>query len=295
MSDAIDAGQTLTALELDPGEEVCLRLAGGAEKRVRLKHAGAQVVRRGPLPYADREGVILYRMHAQLEVDGCHVHLARSVPSQENFRDPPRACGLRVWLDAVDDIFGFLNEQHGACRPAKRCRLAVWDAAGRICPPLLHPWCPLPPTTLRVDDCYRGEDTWLGPYDGEDAHGGLDINHPAGTPLWTPLRMDEHGLFDRVGVDGANNNRWRGLHHWPDGSTWVLQAHHMTRLLVPEDAPIEAGVHFAEGAGVLSGAHEHSHFVFRVRDRGEEVSLDPWLLFWQMYRDRAATAAGPPI
>jgi len=250
------------------------------------------VVSRGPLPYADREGVGLYRMSCKLEIDGTRLHLARSVPSQENFRDPPHACGLRVWLDAVDDIFTFLEESHGDCRPTKKCRLAVWDATGRVCPPLLHPWCPLPPRSLRVEDCYRGEDTWLGPYDGKEAHGGLDINHPAGTPLWTPLRIDEHELFDRVGVDGANNNRWRGLHHWGDGSTWVLQTHHLTRLLVPEGRPIDAGVHYAEAAGVWNGAHEHSHFVFRVRDRGAEVSLDPWVLFWQMYRDRRATRRG---
>jgi hypothetical protein len=38
---------------------------------------------------------------------------------------------------------------------------------------------------------------------------------------------------------------------------------------------------------VLSGAVDHSHFVFKVHDRGETILLDPWILFWQMYRDRA--------
>lgn len=283
-------GTTLTAVELDPGDEVHLTLPDGATRKVRLRNADAHVVRRGQLPYADFEGVIDYRIRCDLEVEGELVQLVRTIPSQENFRDPPTAFGLHIWLDAVDDLFEFLSHNHGRCRPARKCRLAIWPAGQRICPQLLHPWCPLPAGSLRLDQCYRGEDTWLGPYDGSECHGGLDINHPAGTPIWTPLAIHEHGLFDRVS-EGANNNRWRGLHHWPDGTSWILQVHHVTRLLVPENQPLEAGTHLAEGAGVLSGAHEHSHFVFGIRADGQDILLDPWLLFRQMYRDRAATQA----
>lgn len=201
--------------------------------------------------------------------------------------------GLRVWLDATSEISDFLGE-HGSTKSyfvKKACRLVIWDASARICPPLIHPWCPLPKGGLRVNDCYRGEDTWMGPYDGTECHGGLDINHPAGTPLWTPISIHEHELFHRVGVDSANNNRWRGWHHWPDGKSWFLQSHHIIRLLVSEDQPIEAGVHYAEAAGVLSGAHELSHFILGIRDGEASLMVDPWLIFWQMYRDRALTQA----
>ncbi len=40
--------------------------------------------------------------------------------------------------------------------------------------------------------------------------------------------------------------------------------------------------------GVDVGVAEHSHFGFAVLDHGELIRLDPWILFWQMYRDRAA-------
>jgi hypothetical protein len=85
---------------------------------------------------------------------------------------------------------------------------------------------------------------------------------------------------------GHNNNRWRGIHRWPNGSEWILQAHHMTALTVPEHTPLKKGQQFAYGAGVLSGEVDHTHFVFKVHDEGETVLLDPWILFWQMYRDQ---------
>jgi len=281
---------SLQGIELDVGESV--RLRDGSERKLTLLQAGVQSVTRGLLPYApERKGVVSYRFSCRLEVDGHEVHLTRTVPSQENFRDPPTVAGLHIWLDATGDVADLLGS-HGADNryfPQKACRLALWEAGERICPPLLHPWCPLPRNTLRVEDCYRGEDVWMGPYDGCECHGGLDINHPAGTPLWTPLSIHEHGNFDRVGVNGANNNRWRGWHHWPDGSSWFLQSHHHIRLLVEEGVPLEAGTHYAEGAGVLSGCHEHTHFTFGIRRDNREVLLDPWLLFRQMYKDRAQT------
>jgi hypothetical protein len=59
----------------------------------------------------------------------------------------------------------------------------------------------------------------------------------------------------------------------------------MTELTVPEHTPLAKGVQFAKGAGVCSGAVDHSHFVFKVRENNEAVLLDPWILFRQMYKD----------
>ncbi|RMD76625.1 MAG: hypothetical protein D6820_12375 [Lentisphaerae bacterium] len=214
------------------------------------------------------------------------MYLEREIATQNSFYEPWEFFGIRLWFDAVADIFTFLNETHGECRPRKQARFAVQDARLRICPVRLHPWCPLPPEGLRIEDCYNGEDCWLGAYFGASAHGGLDINHPAGTPIWAPLDIHDHFYFNSV-QDGANNNRWRGLHFWSNGSQWILQTHHMIRLTVPEYSWLPAGTQFAEGAGVWVGSHEHSHFVFRIFEYGELYHLDPWILFWQMYRDQS--------
>ena len=178
--------------------------------------------------------------------------------------------------------------------PSPQARpVAVQDATLRICPEPLHPWLPLPDGGLRIEDCYRGEDCWLGAYDGASAHGGLDINHPRGTPLCAPLDIHDHFYFNSLAM-GHNNNRWRGIHRWRDGTEWILQAHHMTELTVPEHEPIPKGRPFALGGGVLSGAVDHSHFVFKVHDNNGATPLDPWILFRQMYRDRDVAARGKP-
>jgi hypothetical protein len=55
---------------------------------------------------------------------------------------------VRIWLDAVDAIFTFINETHGPCRlkencshhspPRRHVRLAIQDATRRICPQRLQ-------------------------------------------------------------------------------------------------------------------------------------------------------------
>jgi hypothetical protein len=196
----------------------------------------------------------------------------------------------------VDAIFEFMRETHGPCRPTALCssnrraplrnhaRLALQDATARICPEPLHRWCPLPPGGLKIEQCYRGEDCWLGAFDGASAHAGLDINHPRGTPLYAPITLDDHFLFNSVAA-GHNNNRWRGIRRWPDGSQWILESAHMIRLTVPEHQPLERGHQYAEGAGVWVDKIDHSHFSFAVINHGELIRLDPWILFWQMYQD----------
>lgn len=172
----------LHGVELDVGESVTVRLGDGRERRIKILHAEVAGVHRGPLPYApDREGAVSYRFACRLEVNGQEEHLTRTVPSQENFRDPPTVDGVHIWLDATGEVADLLG-QHGPgnrCLPTKAVRLALWEAGGRICASLLHPWCPLPPGLLRVEDCYRGEDVWMGPYDGCECHGGLAGHQPS--------------------------------------------------------------------------------------------------------------------
>lgn len=289
----LEARPTLAACELDHGETVEFVLRDGRAVTIRVLDTSAEVFQSnleevGPGPLAK----VVLRMGCKLEVDGHPVSLGKFVGSQQSFGPPWEFAGIRIWFDGARALFDHLTEDHGVCKPRKALRLAVQDARERICPVRLHPWCPLPKGGLRIEDCYQGSDCWLGPYFGVDAHGGLDINHPAGTPIWTPFSIDEQGFFNSVAA-GDNNNRWRGIKRWPDGSAWVIQVHHVIRLRVEEQVPLDAGIHLADGAGVLIGTHEHSHFGFGVIEPGktfeDRILLDPWILFEQMYRDAAST------
>ena len=299
------AKSTLTAVELVHGDTLEFTLRDGNRVPVELVDTRAEIVHTTLKEPGKQEpgATTVYRFSADVRIDGADLCMEREVGTQASFYEPLECDGVRIWLDAVDAIFDFMQETHSPCRlqenckhnapPRRQARLALQDASLRVCPETVHPWCPLPAGGLRVEDCYRGEDCWMGAYDGASAHGGLDINHPRGTPLCAPINLDDHFLYNSTKM-GHNNNRWRGIRQWGDHTTWILTSCHMTHLTVPEHTPLPAGMQYAEGAGVWVGVAEHSHFGFAVLDHGELIRLDPWILFWQMYRDQAAnkTAGG---
>ena len=289
------ARPTLTAVELDRGQSLRFHLHDGREWTMKLVSTSAKIISTNlkQVKIAERFGRTVYTFSCDVIINGRPYTLDREVPTQKSFYEPWLIDGVRLWFDAVDGIFEFLNENHQDCRPKANARFALQDATLGICPEPLHPWCPLPPDGIRIEECYVGNECWLGPYFGADAHGGMDINHPVGTPLWCPLDIDDQYYFNSVAA-GDNNNRWRGLHRWPTGDTWILQAHHMTSLTVPEHTPLEKGQQFANGAGVNSGEVHHSHFMFKIEEAGDTILLDAWILFWQMYRDRANFSADLP-
>lgn len=292
------AKDTLTPVTLNRDDELHFTLRDGQVREVRLLSTAAAVVDRDP---RDPGRIRKYTFQAVLQIDGQQRRIERVIPAQESFYEPLEIRGLRLWLDAVTDVFvddgGFLVEKDDAygltCRPTRQARIVVNDVHDRICPEPLAWWYPEQNEHLDVRRCYRGEDVWMGPYDGKAAHGGLDINMPSGTPLFAPLGFDDQYLFDAL-VRKDNNNRWRGIRRWPDGAVWWLQAHHLNRLLVPEHTPLARGTRYAETAGVHAGAAHHTHFVFRVFEEGEAHFLDPWILFWQMFRDHRTGAARKP-
>jgi hypothetical protein len=294
-----EAKATLTALEMIHGDSLEFRRLDGTVVVIELLDSGAEIVetslKQPGVP--ERGATTIYRFWADFKIDGQALRLERQVGTQASFYEPMTVSGVRIWLDAVDAIFEFMRETHSPCRLQATCmhcpperrqvRIALQDAAAGICPEALHPWCPLPEGGLRIEDCYRGEDCWLGAYDGASAHGGLDINHPKGTPLYVPVNLDDQFLYNSTEM-GHNNNRWHGIRRWEDGSVWILTSCHMTHLTVAEHTPLRGGQQYAEGAGVWVGLAEHSHFAFAVFNHGELIRLDPWILFWQMYRDQAA-------
>jgi hypothetical protein len=297
MQIARTAKPTLTAVEMLHGDTLRFTMLDGRIAEIALLDTGAEILHTTLQTPGVEEprGRTTYRFWADCAVNGRPMRLEREVGTQRSFYEPWVVDGVRIWLDAVEAIFQFMRETHSPCRLTGRgahsgpernqARLALQDAGARICPETVHPWCPLPAGGLRIEQCFRGEDCWLGAYDGASAHGGLDLNHPKGTPLFAPIGFDDQFLYNSLAM-GHNNNRWRGIRRWPDGSQWVLQSCHMTQLTVPEHTPLAPGQHYADGAGVYTGSVEHSHFAFAVFDSGELVRLDPWILFWQMYRDQ---------
>ena len=291
------AKDTITPVTLNYQDELRFKRHDGAVISITLLGTGAEVT--GP-------GAV-YRFWAEFRVNDQVVRIVRILPTQESFYQPLEVMGLRIWLDAVSDIFkddgGFLVEKDTlvgiACRPPRKARLAITDAKDRICPDRLVWWYPEKKDHIDVRECFNGQDVWMGPYMETSTHGGLDINMKSGTPLFAPIRFDDQYLYNSL-KSKDNNNRWRGIRKWSNGSVWWLQAHHLNKMLAPENQPLEQGVKYAETAGVLTGGHEHTHFVFRLFEEGESFFLDPWILFWQTFKDNqgnpngAAPAAAPP-
>ena len=171
--------------------------------------------------------------------------------------------------------------------PRSNARFAIQDATLSICPEPMSPWLEISGNKLDIANCYNGENCWMGPYHGGEAHCGLDINMESGTKLYSPIDFDDNYYFNTL-ESGYNNNRWRGIRRWADGSEWWLQSHHLEQLLVPEYQPLKRGTPYATAGGVLSGDHQHAHFMFHIIEQGGDYLLDPWLLFWEIFRQQNA-------
>lgn len=283
--------QTLCAVELNHGDTLEFMLRNGQTRTLFVESTEARVLLTNvPQPKKGfHGGATLYEMACRVRIDGHPMTMRRYVPVQQSFYEPCVVNGMRIWFDAVRGVERFLNDNHGGGLPRKDARFAVQDATEPICPQPLRPWYPSEENCIDVARCYNADDVWMGPYFGTDLHGGLDVNMPIGTPLWAPIDFDTQYYFNSL-QRGDNNNRWRAVRTWENGQRWVLQAHHMVRLLVPENTPLRQNVHYAEAAGVLTGTHAHSHFVFKVGPEEDEILLDPWIIFWQIFENNKRRA-----
>jgi hypothetical protein len=283
---------TLTPCTLDHGDTLRFLLSDGSPWDMTLLRTSAAVCEENyrTYPYHAEGDISAYTFDCDLLVNGREVHLQRWVGNQDSFYAPEELDGVRVWFDAVAAIFvesgGFMREKDWRggliCNPNRAARFAVQEAGRPICPEPLCPWYPNPSGKMDIHDCYNGEDCWMGPYQGAFAHCGLDVNMPAGTLLTAPISLDDQYFFNTLGA-GDNNNRWRGIRRWADGSEWWLQSHHLIELLVPERTPLTAGTPYATTAGVLTGAHEHTHFIFEVLEQGGSYKLDAWILLGETW------------
>ena len=195
--------------------------------------------------------------------------------------------GVCVWFDAARCIFagpgaGFMAEKDWrrgqVCSPTRDARGVVQEAGMAVCPEPVGPWYAGQTKELDIRNCYCGEDCWMGPYNGAGTHSGLDINMPAGTLLYAPIAFDDHYITHHTSA-GFRAIRWRGIRHWPDGSQWWLQVHHLAGMIIPERGLLARGTAYAKAAGTGVGLHEHSHFTFCVIEQGGEYNLDAWIVF----------------
>lgn len=289
------AKETLTPFHLDHGDVLNFTLRDGRTTEIKLMDTSARVLERDSTPGTHRFAgdIVSYGFNCDLSIDGNDVRLERVVGTQDSFYEPYEQDGVRLWFDAVSDSFtdngGFMVEKDWErgflCKPDRKARFAIQDASLPICPEPIAMWYDNPDRRMRIEDCYNGEDCWMGPYAGARAHCGLDVNMPAGTVLYAPISFDDHVMFHSVSA-GFNNNRWRGMRRWADGSEWWLYSNHLIELLVPERTPLKRGTAYAHAAGVWVGDHDHSHFIFRVIDEGGDYFLDPWILFREMWKTK---------
>jgi PKD repeat protein len=287
------AKETLTPIEMNRGDTLKFELRNGEIRTMVLHETNAEILLTNldSIKKAKHDGGTLYHFTCKVSIDGQPMTMERYVCSQESFYEPYVLNGMRIWFDGVEDIFDFITEDHGECKPGKHARFAVNDLTDRIAPVMLRSWYPNDKNFIDIADTYNGDDCWMGPYQGADAHGGLDINQLVGTPGWAPIDFDDHYFFNSL-EKGDNNNRWRGFHTWPNGDLWTLQTHHVLHLITPEHTSIKAGTRYLSGAGVWVGDNNHSHYVFRVAtpENDSEVLLDPWIIFWQIFEDNKERA-----
>jgi len=278
------AKETLTAVEMNRGETIKFELKNGDVRTLELIATSANVL--FPIPAENKKGVFLYEMVGTVKIDSHILELRRYVGSQESFYEPYVINGMRVWFDGVADVEKFLTFDHGPAELNKDARFALQDATMRICPPELLPWYPNTTNFIDIADTYDGTDCWMGPYKGREAHGGLDILQPKGTVNFVPFAVDDQYLFNSL-AKGDNNNRWEGVRSWPNGDNWLIRTNHLLSLLKPEHVPIEAGDAFSFAAGVHNGSFHHSHYNFAIQPKGstQQILLDPWILFWQIFED----------
>ena len=293
---------TMTPFELGHGDVLIYTRSDGERVTVELLSTEAFILERdyARYDYPGTHGEIsVYGFSCGLRVNGEVIEIRREVGSPNSFYEPLAIAGTHIWLDAVKCVFdtsfghepspgGFMVEKDflsgHVCMPRNDARFVIQDAARSICPEPMHCWCDLPHGRPRIEECYNGEDCWMGPYGGKFAHCGLDINMPAGSRLHAPITIDTQHYHNSVAA-GFNNNRWIGYRRWQGNCIWRLSAAHLIDLLVCEHTPLERGTAYATTAGTAVGAHEHTHFNLHITEAGGSYFLDPWILFWQILRD----------
>ena len=115
---------TLTAIELDRGDTFELITRVGHPFRMQLVSTEAEIVRTTLKQLkAEESGARTdCRFRCVVAINDTEHCLEREVSTQRSFYEPWEIDGVRLWFDAVQDIFEFLTETHeaGPFRPPGR-------------------------------------------------------------------------------------------------------------------------------------------------------------------------------
>ena len=284
----LKAKSTLTVTEMNVGEKMYFKLISGRKISFILKDFHSEIIfssldvpRKG-----GSDEVKVYKMECLVNIDGQDMKMIRYIPTQQSFYVPYVVNGLRIWFDGLNDVGKYFKENHGECLPYKNARFVFQDATLPICPEKILTWCNLSENFLSIKNCYIGLDCWMGPYNGEELHGGLDIRMPSNSPLWTPISLDNNYYY-KTRTSTGRGNGWCGIKNWDNGDTWIIKTYHILAPIASEFKSLRQGEKYAYGAGTAVGLETHSHFIFNIKTPNQKVYfIDPWIIFWQIFENR---------
>ncbi len=268
------AQNTVVPVLLNKGDVLEFRLRNGQIRTLQLLETDASIMRTNVKDFHKEDdlqsnGGTICEFSCKVLIDGHEMKMQRYLPTQESFYEPYVVNGMRIWFDAVKDYFNFFSLKHDWCEPRADARFAISDATDPVAPDL-ECWFPIKQPYNDVSNSYLGDDVWMGPYLGVEPHGGMDINMPKGTPLFTPFDiLEKDNQWLDVGFEPKPYYwaaTWMAQKYWPNGSEWTLKLLHLDKYLVEDHAPLQKGTQIAEAAGTGVGAEEHTHFDFMVRD-----------------------------
>ncbi|MGF1586326.1 MAG: PKD domain-containing protein [Bacteroidales bacterium] len=320
----IAAKETITPIEVSHGEVIRYTSNDGSVLTIELVNTSANILftNRNHIQPDEREcgrgmmcrARLLYEITAEVKVNGFPMTMRKYVGSQESLYEPYVINGVRIWFDAVSDLFeqdgGFLNTTRSADgrgnlilnsdqdsgflfgdgdwdvggTPNKKARFVLHDMSSRICPGEIHAWFKdgdqrddnfiYKDNFIDIGRTYNGDDVYLGAYLGGESHGALDVVMAMNSTMYAPFDLDT-----QEGI------RAKGTKRWPDGSVWAINTGHVIEKYVPDNTPVKGGTPYGRGARRATGAHPHAHFGFEILESGIRYDIDPWIIFWQHFED----------